>query len=349
MEVDNEENETVENRTSFRNQLIRKNKHERDTSSDEDEIPLKELKKRINIRNKSLNSKEVLSSETDEDDEIPLSKLKRTLKSDASDESDVTDNFSDRENMSVNSVNIKSACNQFGDLREIDSKLENVTEEFEKQIIDPENCIQQLLTCTTVLYNDKILAIISLPLLDSNNRFEVYKAYNLPMPMKNNSTKLLTMVAKFDINVEYFAVNAERSKYVLLNNDEINKCTDRFTKFCKIVSPFYPITLSKNCAISLFMKKENDIDKFCKVLVEPPSSIFPMANYISSGSCQERGGEKVMNFAAKYDKVEHLVSAKTEGEVATNRCVASAPMLVNHKDDTQNNIYPVLKLPIIDN
>ncbi|CAC5412413.1 unnamed protein product [Mytilus coruscus] len=184
----------------------------------------------------------------------------------------------------------------------------------------------RLLTCTTVLYNDKILAIISLPLLDSNNRFEVYKAYNLPMPMKNNSTKLLTMVAKFDINVEYFAVNAERSKYVLLNNDEINKCTDRFTKFCKIASPVYPITLSKNCAISLFMKKENDIDKFCKVLVEP-SSIFPMANYISSGSCQERGGEKVMNFAAKYDKVEHLVSAKTEGEVITNRGVASAPML----------------------
>ncbi|CAC5398014.1 unnamed protein product [Mytilus coruscus] len=821
MEVDPQENETVENRTSFRNRLIRKNKHERDTSSDEDEIPLMELKKRINIRNKSLNNKEVFSSETDEDDEIPLSKLKRTLKSDARDESDVTDKFSDSENMSVNSVNVKSVLrrwpgiedlgrlaeaeiikgqvnliihefshiaysgcketlekeglkpsiikrifktwnskarvfhesnmlgetmrdsfetflqnpeinltpsyirdlvksrenaakrrgettdmktlflvtllfclgepafisenvvfdkinsitttrsnwlvtfvtdlkpfdnfikklsndivqtgtlaqeitrrydnpekegfkntfsnlrNEFrlltdthtsilrifndykalhrnkrsvlpiigkamhflfgtltdsdvsaikgnirvladnqnkishvlaenlsilnvtrievsenrhainsliGDLRKIDSKLENVTEEFEKQIIDLENYIQQyvqldlitgelkllmqkamfylehlgsqlnmlslghlspstitptnlkrllneiknklpryldlsedpnsnlwffyrLLTCTTVLYDDKILAIISLPLLDSNNRFEVYKAYNLPMPMKNNSTKLLTMVAKFDINVEYFAVNAERSKYVLLKNDEINKCTDRFTKFCKIVSPVYPINLSKNCVISLFMKKEIDIDKFCKVLVEP-SSILPMASYISSGSwlvttnrplnfaiaCQNSkhkttltkrifppiniltlnetctatndfmtllpfynqqskftstddsfiriindydlsskklwkpfhqsfpkfnltklpktrrgGGEKVMNFAAKYDKVGHLVSAKTEGEVTTNRDVASAPMLVNHKDDTQNNIYPVLKLPIIDN
>ncbi|CAC5412411.1 unnamed protein product [Mytilus coruscus] len=82
MEVDNEENETVENRTSFRNRLIRKN-------MSETHLRMK-LKKRINIRNKSLNSKEVLSSETDEDDEIPLSKLKRTLKSDASDESDVT-------------------------------------------------------------------------------------------------------------------------------------------------------------------------------------------------------------------------------------------------------------------
>ncbi|CAC5412414.1 unnamed protein product [Mytilus coruscus] len=92
--------------------MCNKNKHEQDTSSDEDDIPLKELKKRINIRNKSLNSTEVLSSETDEDDEIPLSKLKRTLKSDARDESDVTDNLSDRENMSVNSVNVKSVCKQ---------------------------------------------------------------------------------------------------------------------------------------------------------------------------------------------------------------------------------------------
>ncbi|CAC5398016.1 unnamed protein product [Mytilus coruscus] len=112
MEVDPQENETVENRTSFRNRLIRKNKHERDTSSDEDEIPLMELKKQINIRNKSLNNKEVFSSETDEDDEIPLSKLKRTLKSDARDESDVTDKFSDSENMSVNSVNVNLYVNR---------------------------------------------------------------------------------------------------------------------------------------------------------------------------------------------------------------------------------------------
>ncbi|CAC5410706.1 unnamed protein product [Mytilus coruscus] len=49
MEVDNEENETVENRTLILKSVNQKNKHERDTSSDEDEIPLKELKKRINI------------------------------------------------------------------------------------------------------------------------------------------------------------------------------------------------------------------------------------------------------------------------------------------------------------
>ena len=142
----------------------------------------------------------------------------------------------------------------------------------------------RFLTCTTVLYDSKILVIISVPLLDSNTKFQVYRAYNLPMPMHQNKTKnLISMVAKFDIDIEYFAVNAERSKYVLFTGEEIQKCINPFTKFCKIISPVYPINLSKNCVISLFMKKQGDIDTYCRVLVEP-STILPMANYISSGS-----------------------------------------------------------------
>lgn len=141
----------------------------------------------------------------------------------------------------------------------------------------------RFLTCTTILYDDKILTVILIPLLDANNRFEIYRTYNLPLPMKSNNPKLLTMVAKYDIDVDYFAVNAERSKYVLFKNNEIEKCTDPSINFCKVISPVYPINLSKNCVISLFMKKENDIEKFCKIVVEP-NSILPLANYISYGS-----------------------------------------------------------------
>ena len=276
------------------------------------------------------------------------------------------------------------------------------------------------------------------------------------------------------------------------------------------MSPVYPINLSKNCVISLFMKRQNDIDKFCTILVEPNSNL-PMANYISSGSwlvttkdpldfaiachgskykmtmnkrinppisiltinetctatndnmtllpfynrqssydlkddsfvdiinnyhltsrklwrtfhqslpkfnltklpkelsnikeipmdefisqlkslgqvtedspipnwvyvliyaviallvgiiifivckykgrlrlrlpcsAKREGSERVKNFAAKYDRVAQLVSVKTEGDVTTNRDVASAPMLASQKDDPPNNMYPVLKFPV---
>jgi len=258
------------------------------------------------------------------------------------------------------SQNRQAINSLIGDLNEIDDKLENITQEIERQIVELGNFVQlyvqldlitgelklliqkamtylehlssqlnmlslghlspsvisptnlkqllkeisdrlprylelfgnpnkdmwffyRFLTCTTILYDDKILTVILIPLLDANNKFEIYRTYNLPLPMKSNNPKLLTMVAKYEIDVEYFAVNAERSKYILFKKNEVEKCTDPFIKFCKIISPVYPINLSKNCVISLFMKKENEIEKFCKIIVEP-SSILPMANYISSGS-----------------------------------------------------------------
>lgn len=142
----------------------------------------------------------------------------------------------------------------------------------------------RFLTCTTILCDDNILTVILIPLRDANNKFEIYRTYNLPLPMKSNNPKLLTMVAKYEIDVEYFAVNAERSKNIFyLRKNEVERCTDPFIKFWKIISPVYPINLIKNYVISVFMKKENEIEKFCKIIVEP-SSILPMANCISSGS-----------------------------------------------------------------
>jgi len=63
-------------------------------------------------------------------------------------------------------------------------------------------------------------------------------------------------------------------------------------------------------------------------------------------SAKREGGERKNDFAPKYGVVGQLVSAKTEGDVTTNRDVASAPMLGNPKDEIQNNVYPDLKLPL---
>ncbi|CAC5401357.1 unnamed protein product [Mytilus coruscus] len=230
----------------------------------------------------------------------------------------------------------------------------------------------RFLTCSTILYNSRILVVISIPLLDSNNKFEIYQAFNLPMPMQKNHTSI-GMVAKYDLDVEYFAVNSERSKYVLLKHQEIQSCTNTFTKFCKIISPVYPINLSKNCITSLFLKKRNDIDKYCRVVVEP-NSVLPMASYISSGSWLITTNTPyalplfVLSFSyyVNIEKsylvqpneevvarcrmsplsmtVSQLVSAKTEGDVNTSRDVPSAPMLDNSKEEVANNLYPLLKL-----
>ncbi|CAC5365680.1 unnamed protein product [Mytilus coruscus] len=48
----------------------------------------------------------------------------------------------------------------------------------------------RFLTCSTILYDSRILVVISIPLLDSNNKFEIYQAFNLPMPMQKNHTNI---------------------------------------------------------------------------------------------------------------------------------------------------------------
>ena len=70
----------------------------------------------------------------------------------------------------------------------------------------------RFLTCSTIIDSDKILVIISIPLLDTGGRFEIDKIHNIPMLAKNQSN----MVALYDLAAPAIAVNAERTKYILL-------------------------------------------------------------------------------------------------------------------------------------
>lgn len=65
-------------------------------------------------------------------------------------------------------------------------------------------------------------------------------------------------------------------------------------------------------------------------------------------SAKREGGKQKNDFAQKYDVMGQQLSAKTDGDVTTNRDVASAPMLGNPTDEIPNNVYPVLKLPLLE-
>ena len=43
----------------------------------------------------------------------------------------------------------------------------------------------QSLTCATILDHAQFLVIVSVPLLDAVNKFEVYNIYNLSLPIKD--------------------------------------------------------------------------------------------------------------------------------------------------------------------
>ena len=143
----------------------------------------------------------------------------------------------------------------------------------------------QTLTCKTILDGDKVLVIISVPLLDFHGEFEVYKVYNLPLPMHQNlsdGSTLPGMIARYDIEYQAILINKDRTRYALLEADEIHKCSNTVVKYCSPRYAILPVNLNHLCVLAFFTKDDKKINRFCRRVVEP-NAMLPMATYISAG------------------------------------------------------------------
>jgi len=70
----------------------------------------------------------------------------------------------------------------------------------------------KFLTCTTMLHENQILVIISVPLLDRNGQFEIFQVHNFLVCRRNYSDETSkqerTMLAKYQIESQMLAINA---------------------------------------------------------------------------------------------------------------------------------------------
>ena len=142
----------------------------------------------------------------------------------------------------------------------------------------------KFLTCTTVIDLNKIYTIFSVPLINVQKKFTIYKIHNIPFPYLNSSGQTTSkMVALRDIPQRYIAVNPSRTHYILLTTSDIQTCTHQSLKFCTLNQPIYPIRSSTLCVISLFMNKPSDIQSFCNTIVKTNFDL-PYAEYITDGN-----------------------------------------------------------------
>ncbi|CAC5360921.1 unnamed protein product [Mytilus coruscus] len=139
----------------------------------------------------------------------------------------------------------------------------------------------KFLACSTVLDENRIIIIITLPLLDIRDSYDIYKIHNLPVPTKVTDKKSdsSNMVAQYELEAAVIAANQEKTKYMLLSTQEIDKCSNPLVNYCEIKSPVYPVNLSKLCIIALFAKKENWKTR-CTVKVRP-NTVLPMTTYLT--------------------------------------------------------------------
>ena len=153
---------------------------------------------------------------------------------------------------------------------------------------DPERDLwryYQFLKCSTVLRRNKIIVIVPVPLLDSNNKFDIYKTHTLPspyIPPKENGN-LKPMSAEFELEADAIAVDEGRTRIALLTAREADACSNPVAGFCAIGSPVYSMGLSEFCLSGLFTNNSKIIENSCHVNVRINARL-PRAKYLSNGN-----------------------------------------------------------------
>ena len=79
------------------------------------------------------------------------------------------------------------------------------------------------------------------------------------------------------------AINKERTRYAILNEQELMSCSDSSINYCHIQSTVYTVGLSTDCILHLFLPNVNEVSKYCHKQVNIGQKL-PTAQYISHGT-----------------------------------------------------------------
>lgn len=126
------------------------------------------------------------------------------------------------------------------------------------------------LSTTALLDENKIVAVINIPVLQISNQFEVYRVYSLPLPteqMQTDNSNAPDMTASFKLEARGLMIDKGRTKYALLSEAEVDKCSDLSVKWCNVESPLFPVNLAKLCIVNLFLRNQEASQKYCQSIV----------------------------------------------------------------------------------
>ena len=122
------------------------------------------------------------------------------------------------------------------------------------------------------------LVVVLVPLLDRDNKFEIYNVINSWLPFyDSNLTVSLqpNFVARYKLETSALAINPENKIYDF-EADEFVHCSTPLLEYCNVKSSIFPINLNKLCVVVLFMKNKDNIKAYCQTEVIP-NSLLPKA------------------------------------------------------------------------
>ena len=191
------------------------------------------------------------------------------------------------------------------------------------------------MTCTIVLDVDKILIVISLPLLDLNGEFEIYKAISIPLPLPIASTgnsELSDMVATYDLETPNFMINIQRTSYALLSPEETQRCNDHLVNFCDLETEIFPINLSKLNVIALFTQNKETLAVFSEKKTVRLDTLLPTAVHLFHNFWVIAGKKEIRFSTVCHDlntKLKTIIVKPPLGVIQLEKsCFASSDFLI---------------------
>ena len=128
--------------------------------------------------------------------------------------------------------------------------------------------------CALITKFRKFIILISMKINDVTSKFTIFKIIIVPVGLAN-----ITSVAYHRLDEHCFAMSLYNTRY-MLNPANALLCIHSPNKICSPNSAIYSVMNTKNCAISLFMKKS--INENCDKIVRTDSTLSS-AIYIKPG------------------------------------------------------------------
>ena len=112
------------------------------------------------------------------------------------------------------------------------------------------------LTCINYLEDNEIRIVLKIPLMNTKQKYEVYKVHNLPMPSHHVSAESNNYLIKYNMETEMLRASEDRTKFSLLSESTYQMCNGYHYQFCDTETAYYQTNINKFCVMALFMQNQ---------------------------------------------------------------------------------------------
>ena len=146
------------------------------------------------------------------------------------------------------------------------------------------------LTSITYLEDNEIRIVLKIPLINTKEEYEVYRIYNLPLPM---ATKQTNIMLKYTLETDMLMVSKDRSKFSLLTESAFHMCNSFHYRFCN-PDPLQALLKLHNITnFSIWNDSKTDFVKL--KLLKLPSHLLDLKEIPMQNFLRETGIYKSVN------------------------------------------------------